>query len=87
MVVKIPVAHFLKEIKRGLRYLPVCCHIKMGLGVTNMQCARRLRNPFLKEAFELLFDGEGLTALPTMPLAFYDKKKSGIPDRSSASCR
>ncbi|MPM73608.1 hypothetical protein SDC9_120590 [bioreactor metagenome] len=50
-----------------------------------MKFAKKLRNPFLKEAFELLYDGEEVNLLvTTMPLAFYDKKSAGYPIGGSA---
>ncbi len=48
--------------------------------VTNYIFAEQLTNPFLKEAFQLLFDGEDLNLLIiAMPLAYFDKNSAGYP--------
>ena len=47
---------------------------------TNFTFARKLKNPFLKEAFQLLFDGDEVPLLIiTLPLAFNDKLGVGYP--------
>ena len=47
---------------------------------TNFTFARKLKNPFLKEAFQLLFDGSEVPLLViTLPLAFNDKSGVGYP--------
>jgi phytoene dehydrogenase-like protein len=47
---------------------------------TNFSFARKLKNPFLKEAFQLLFDGDEMPLLIiTLPLAFNDKMGVGYP--------
>jgi phytoene dehydrogenase-like protein len=49
-------------------------------GQTNLTYARRFKNPFLRESFELLYDGEevGLIII-MMPLSVFDKKSAGYP--------
>ena len=47
---------------------------------TNFSFAGKLKNPFLKEAFGLLFDGDDLPLLIiTVPLAFNDLESTGYP--------
>jgi phytoene dehydrogenase-like protein len=52
---------------------------------TNFSYAGKLKNPFLKEAFQLLFDGDEKSLLIlTMPLAFNDLRGTGYPVGGSA---
>jgi phytoene dehydrogenase-like protein len=68
-----------------ITYLPFLVQYFKWKKVTNYSFARKLKNPFLKEAFELLFDGDDINLLVmTMPLAFYDKKSAGYPLGGSA---
>ncbi len=68
-----------------ITYLPVLIQFLKWKKVTNYSFARRLKNPFLKEAFEMLYDGEEINLLMmTMPLAFHDKKSAGYPLGGSA---
>ncbi len=65
---------------RMVTYLPFVLLYLKWKNVTNYSFARKLKNPFLKEAFELLFDGEEFKLLiMTMPLSFFDKKGAGYP--------
>jgi phytoene dehydrogenase-like protein len=48
--------------------------------ITNFDFAEKLRNPFLREAFRLIYDGEEFPLLIiTFPLAFSDLKSTGYP--------
>jgi phytoene dehydrogenase-like protein len=61
-----------------IAYLPFVIQFLNWKNVTNYSFARKLKNPFLKEAFELLFDGDEVKILiMTVPLAFFDKKSAG----------
>jgi phytoene dehydrogenase-like protein len=61
-------------------YLPLVFLFFKWKNVTNYSFARKLKNPFLKEAFELLFDGDELTLLiMTIPLSSFDTKGAGYP--------
>jgi phytoene dehydrogenase-like protein len=65
---------------RFIKYLPVLFFLLKWRKKTNMEFARGLRDPFLKEAFSLLFDGDEMPLLIiTMPLAFNDKSGVGYP--------
>ncbi len=49
-------------------------------GQTNYSFARKLKNPFLKESFEMLYDGEEVNLLVIyFPMASFDKKSAGYP--------
>jgi phytoene dehydrogenase-like protein len=68
-----------------ISYLPFLVQYFKWRSVTNYSFARKLKNPFLKEAFELLFDGDEVNLMViTMPLAFHDKKCTGYPLGGSA---
>ena len=63
-----------------ITYLPFLFLFMKWRNVTNYSFARKLSNPFLKEAFELLFDGEEFKLLIlTMPLSFFDTRGAGYP--------
>lgn len=68
-----------------ITYLPVLLQFLKWKRVTNYSFAAKLKNPFLKEAFQLMYDGEEVNLLTmTMPLAFHDKKSAGYPLGGSA---
>jgi len=70
----------LKEKIRMIRFLPFLFFMMKWKNVTNFSFAEKLTNPFLKEAFQLLFDGETVPFLVLMlPLAFNDKNSAGYP--------
>ncbi|MBP6731542.1 MAG: NAD(P)/FAD-dependent oxidoreductase [Chitinophagales bacterium] len=49
-------------------------------GQTNYTFAAKLKNPFLKEAFQMLYDGEEVNLLVIyFPMASFDKKSAGYP--------
>jgi len=61
-----------------IRYLPLLWFLNRTRKETNFSFARKLKSPFLKEAFELLFDGQDLPLMIiTMPLANNDLKAAG----------
>jgi phytoene dehydrogenase-like protein len=63
-----------------IRYLPLLIFLHRIKNETNFTFAEKLKNPFLKEAFRLLFDGDEMPLLIlTMPLAFNDLKGTGYP--------
>jgi len=78
----------MQSLRRRIKmitYLPILIQYLKWKNVTNYTFAGRLKNPFLKEAFETLFDGEEINLLVmTMPLAFHDKKSAGYPLGGSA---
>jgi len=63
-----------------IKYLPLLLFILRWKKKTNYSIARKFADPFLKEAFELFFDGDEMPLLIiTIPLAFFDKKATGYP--------
>ena len=70
----------LKQKIGMIRYLPLLFFMLRWKKRTNYSVAREFKDPFLKEAFQLLFDDEELPLLIiTIPLAFFDKKATGYP--------
>ncbi|MEA5006789.1 MAG: NAD(P)/FAD-dependent oxidoreductase [Rikenellaceae bacterium] len=85
LISEIPELQTYRQKMRMIKYLPFVWQYIKWRGITNLKFAKKLRNPFLKEAFELLYDGEEVNLLvTTMPLAFYDKKSAGYPIGGSA---
>ncbi len=81
-----PATNSLRKQLGMISYLPMLPTFLKWIRITNYSFAKRLKNPFLKEAIELLFDGEEQNLLIlTMPLAYYDKKGAGYP--LGGSCR
>jgi phytoene dehydrogenase-like protein len=63
-----------------IKYLPFLFEYLKWRNVTNISFAKRLKNPFLKEAFQLLYDDDEVKLLViTVPLAFSDKNGAGYP--------
>ncbi|OIP02325.1 MAG: hypothetical protein AUJ97_06120 [Bacteroidetes bacterium CG2_30_32_10] len=80
LVDKIPGYRSIKDYAIYIKYLPFVFLYLKWRKVTNYSFAKRLKNPFIKEAFELLFDGENLKLiLISVPLAFCDNKCAGYP--------
>jgi len=85
MIDNIPQLQPLRKKMGMITYLPFVFQFLKWKNVTNRSFARKLKNSFLKEAFELLFDDDEVKLLiMTMPLAFYDKKSAGYPVGGSA---
>jgi len=65
---------------RYIKYLPLLIFLQREKRKTNFNFSDKLKNPFLKEAFRLLFDGDELPLLIlTIPLAFNDLQGTGYP--------
>ena len=80
MVDNIPALQPLRKKMAMVAYLPFVFMFQKWRNVTNYTFARKLKNPFLKEAFELLYDGEAFKLLiMTMPLSVFDTKGAGYP--------
>jgi phytoene dehydrogenase-like protein len=75
----------LREKMAMMKHLPLLTFILRWKNVTNYSFAKQLRNPFLKEAFQLLYDGDEINMLIMMvPLAFNDTHGAGYPLGGSA---
>ncbi len=65
---------------RFVKYIPLLFFLIRWGKQTNFSFARKLKNPFLKETFQLLFDGDEVPLLViTLPLAYNDKMGVGYP--------
>jgi len=85
LINNIPQMQSLRMKMSMISYLPFLLQLLKWKNVTNYSFARRLKNPFLKEAFELLYGGDEINLfVMTMPLSFYDKKSAGYPLGGSA---
>ncbi|MCX6246523.1 MAG: NAD(P)/FAD-dependent oxidoreductase [Bacteroidetes bacterium] len=68
------------EKLKFIKHLPLLFFMMRWKNQTNFTFARKLKNPFLREAFQLLFDGDEMPLLiVTLPLAFNDKLGVGYP--------
>jgi len=86
MIDKISQMQTIREKVFMIKYFPFLKMFFRWKNVTNYSFARTLKNPFLKEAFELLFDGDEINMMMiVMPLAFCDKKSAGYPVGGSLS--
>lgn len=85
--IKTPPSLYTLRQKMGMvKHLPLLLFMLKNRNMTNYSFAAKLKNPFLKEAFELLFDGEEVSLLViTFPLAFSDLKATGYPVGGSAN--
>jgi len=73
-----------KEKISMAKYLPLALLMLKWKNITNVSFAQKLKNPFLREAFHLLFDGDELSLLIiTIPLASYDTEGAGYPQGGS----
>jgi phytoene dehydrogenase-like protein len=80
MIKEVPRLLSIKEKIRMIRFLPLLFFMMKWKKVTVSSFAEKLKNPFLKEAFQLLFDGADVPLLVlAFPLAFSDKKAAGYP--------
>jgi len=77
---KVPGLLPLAEKIKYIRYLPLLWFLNRIKKETNFTFAAKLKSPFLKEAFELMFDGDELPLMIiSMPLAYNDLHASGYP--------
>jgi phytoene dehydrogenase-like protein len=74
---------FFQSVVRGIkmaRYAEFGFWFLKLFGQTNYTQAAKFKNPFLKESFELLYDGEEVNLLVIyFPTASFDKKSAGYP--------
>lgn len=84
LVEKAPELRTFSEKVSLLKYLPVVLFINKWSKITNISFAKKIKNPFLKEAFELLFEGEEHTLLIiTMQMAYFSIGCAGYPVNGS----
>lgn len=84
LVEKAPQLRTFSEKVGLLKYLPLIIFINKWSKITNISFAKKIKNPFLKEAFELLFEGEEHTLLIiTMQMAYFSTGCAGYPVNGS----
>ena len=80
---------FIKSVVKGIgmiKYFEVFPLLYRWSRETNMTFAKKFKNLFLQEAFNLLYDEEEVKMLVfTLPHAYYDKKSAGYPAGGSIS--
>jgi len=80
MIKKLPQLLPLAEKIRYIKFLPLLFFMRRLQKETNFSFAGKLKNPFLREAFQLLFDGDDLPLMIiTLPLACNDQKAAAYP--------
>lgn len=74
---------FIPSLIRGIkmmRYLEFLYWFLKIRNYTNLTYAKKFKNPFLRESFELLYDGDEVNMMVlTMPLSIFAKKSAGYP--------
>ena len=74
---------FFKSMIRGIKMISYLEFLVWFLRLkkeTNFSFAKKLKNPFLKESFEMLYDGEEVNMMVlTMPHSVFDQKSGGYP--------
>ena len=75
-----PAFYTMKQKLGMIRHLPLLIYMLRNRYETNFSFAEKLKNPFLREAFRMLYDGEEFPLLViSFPLAFSDLKGTGYP--------
>ena len=80
---------FIPSIIRSIKmakYLKFLVYVTKQKKITNFDIAKKFKSPFLKESFELLFDGEEVKMMIlNFPMAFFDQQCAGYPIGGSLS--
>ncbi len=80
MIKSVPELLPLRQKIRFVKHIPLLLFLIRWEKQTNFTFARKLKNPFLKEVFQVLFDGDEMPLfIITFPLAFNDKMGVGYP--------
>jgi phytoene dehydrogenase-like protein len=80
LVEKAPEVRTFSDNIQMLKFLPLIIFINKWSKITNVSFAKRFKNPFIKEAFELFFEGKEYSILAmTMQLAYFDAHCAGYP--------
>lgn len=75
-----------KDKLRYVKHLPLLLFLVRWRNVTNYTFAAKLKSPFLKEAFQLLFDEDEAPLLfLSIPLSYFDSKSAGYPIGGSSA--
>ena len=77
---EVPMLLSFKEKQKYVKYLPLLLFMFRWRKITNFTFAQKFKSPFLKEAFQLIFDGDETPLLIlTVPLAHFSIKSAGYP--------
>lgn len=80
LVDKAPEVRSLADNLKMIKLLPLLPFLKKWMKISNYDFASRFKSPFLREAFELLYDGRKAPLLMmSMQLAFFGKGCAGYP--------
>lgn len=80
LIDKIPGYRTIKDYAVYLKYIPFVFLYLKWRKITNFSFAQKMKNAFVKEAFQKFFDGSDLNLLIlSFPLSFYDQKCAGYP--------
>jgi phytoene dehydrogenase-like protein len=80
LIDKVPAYRKLRDYAVFIKYIPFVFLYLRWKNVTNISFAKKLKNPFIKEAFRLLYNGGEVSLIvSSVMLAFYDKKCAGYP--------
>ena len=80
MIEEAPMLLPLKDKVKYAKHLPLLLYLFRWRNITNFTFAAKFKDPFLKEAFQLFFDGDEMPLIiMSMPLAYYDVKSAGYP--------
>ena len=80
MIKEVPELMPFKDKMKYIKHLPLLYYLYRWSKITNFSYAKRFKDPFLKEAFQLFFDGDEMPVfIISMPLASYDTKSAGYP--------
>lgn len=77
---KLPLIPSIIRSVKMTKYLKLLLHLLKEQKVTNYDLAGRFKNPFLRESFELLYDGQKVSMLVfNFPQAVFAQKSAGYP--------
>lgn len=80
-----PVQSLIRFIKMS-HYFKFLWYVAKQKRITNLDIAKKFKSPFLRESFELLFDGEEVKMMVlNFPMAFFDQRCAGYPIGGSLS--
>ncbi|MEI6900341.1 MAG: NAD(P)/FAD-dependent oxidoreductase [Bacteroidota bacterium] len=80
MIGTFPPLFTMKQKMGMIQHLPLLLNMLRNRYVTNFTLLKQFKNPFLREALSLLYDGdENPILITTIPLAFADRKSTGYP--------
>lgn len=80
LIDKAPEVRTFVDMLGMLKFMPLLTFMNKWGKISNCSFAERLQSPFLKEAFELFFEGRDISLLVMIvQLAYYNRKCAGYP--------